>query len=190
MGSASRAAGGHARSRHARHRSPAPRIPRASVARPPCGDRRCGRRSVRTMNVPSDYLPGYEKARAVDPDVASCYIEHTTIGDPEADELTEALADLERQGVPADPPARDGRPEPGGPARAAAGGARLLRRDRGAAGLGRRGRLHPRRSHVPPQLAAGARRDGRRHARRGVLDEHQQSRSSSPAAYAIRACGG
>ncbi len=49
------------------------------------------------MNVPSDYLPGYEKARAVDPDVASCYIEHTTIGDPEADELTEALADLEPQ---------------------------------------------------------------------------------------------
>ena len=47
------------------------------------------------MNMPTDYLPGYDRARAVDPDVASRYIEHTTIGDPEADALIEALADVE-----------------------------------------------------------------------------------------------
>ena len=50
------------------------------------------------MNMPSDYLPGYERARAVDPDVTSRYIEHTTLGDPEADELMEALADLGSEG--------------------------------------------------------------------------------------------
>lgn len=46
------------------------------------------------MNVPSDYEAGYARARAIDPEIASRYLAHTTIGDPAADQLTDALADL------------------------------------------------------------------------------------------------
>ena len=46
-------------------------------------------------NIPRDYLPGYEKARAIDPAVASTYVAHTTIGDPEADALMDHLAEME-----------------------------------------------------------------------------------------------
>ena len=45
-------------------------------------------------NVPVDYRPGYEKARKIDPRVADNYIAHTTIGDPPADALIEALTPL------------------------------------------------------------------------------------------------
>ena len=40
-------------------------------------------------NIPIDYLPGYEKARLIAPEMASNYVVHTLIGDP----LGEALAD-------------------------------------------------------------------------------------------------
>ena len=52
------------------------------------------------MNIPLDYLPGYEKARAVAPEIASKYIEHTLIGDPLAEELADDLSLLspEEQG--------------------------------------------------------------------------------------------
>ncbi len=46
------------------------------------------------MNVPSDYEAGYAKAGAIDPEIASRYLAHTTVGDPAADQLTDALADL------------------------------------------------------------------------------------------------
>ena len=46
-------------------------------------------------NTPTDYLPGYEKARAIDPELAANYIAHTTVGDPEADALMDHLAELE-----------------------------------------------------------------------------------------------
>ena len=47
---------------------------------------------AKVMNIPSDYVEGYESARALDPEMASNYVAHTTIGDPEADELVERLA--------------------------------------------------------------------------------------------------
>lgn len=47
------------------------------------------------MDIPSEYTAGYEKARAIDPELASNYIAHTTIGDPEADEAIEQLSSLE-----------------------------------------------------------------------------------------------
>ena len=46
------------------------------------------------MNIPSDYKPGYEKARALDPDLAEAYVEHTLIGDPLADAAMESLAEF------------------------------------------------------------------------------------------------
>ena len=44
------------------------------------------------MKIPTDYTIGYEKARAVAPDIADKYITHTLIGDPLGEEMA---ADLE-----------------------------------------------------------------------------------------------
>ena len=44
------------------------------------------------MNIPTDYIPGYEAARTMDADLASRYVAHTTIGDPDADALMDVLA--------------------------------------------------------------------------------------------------
>ena len=51
------------------------------------------------MRIPVAYEPGYEKARASNPELADKYIEHTLIGDPEADALVNAIAvaDQEQQ---------------------------------------------------------------------------------------------
>ncbi len=46
------------------------------------------------MKIPTDYTEGYQKARLVDPRLADLYLEHTTVGDPEADALAEELAAL------------------------------------------------------------------------------------------------
>ncbi len=46
------------------------------------------------MFIPSDYRQGYEKARAVAPDIADKYIEHTLIGDPLGEAMVEDLADF------------------------------------------------------------------------------------------------
>ena len=46
------------------------------------------------MKIPSDYVEGYEVARSLDPETASNYLAHTTIGDPEADYVIERLAPL------------------------------------------------------------------------------------------------
>ena len=46
------------------------------------------------MKIPSDYIQGYEAARLRDPETASNYVAHTTIGDPEADYVIERLAPL------------------------------------------------------------------------------------------------
>ena len=46
------------------------------------------------MFVPSDYAVGYEKARMVDAELAARYVEHTTIGDPDADALANDLVHL------------------------------------------------------------------------------------------------
>ena len=48
------------------------------------------------MQIPSDYVDGYEKARALEPEIASNYVAHTMIGDPAADAAIEDLASLDR----------------------------------------------------------------------------------------------
>ena len=48
------------------------------------------------MNIPTAYLPGYEKARLVDSELAENYVAHTTVGDPVMDELLEELQGLEQ----------------------------------------------------------------------------------------------
>ena len=49
------------------------------------------------MQIPVAYQPGYEKARASNPELADKYIEHTLIGDPEADALVNAIADADQE---------------------------------------------------------------------------------------------
>ena len=47
------------------------------------------------MTIPTCYVEGLAKARAVDPEIASKYIAHTTVEDPEADAVVDLLASLE-----------------------------------------------------------------------------------------------
>ena len=47
------------------------------------------------MNIPTDYRPGHERARAVNPELADKYVAHTRIGDPEADDMMEELAGVD-----------------------------------------------------------------------------------------------
>ena len=47
--------------------------------------------------IPSDYIEGYERARALDQEMADKYVAHTMIGDPEADALIAEFASLERE---------------------------------------------------------------------------------------------
>ncbi len=51
------------------------------------------------MNIPSAYRSGYEKARALNPELAAKYIEQTAVGDPDADEVIGALASFDQQEV-------------------------------------------------------------------------------------------
>ena len=44
------------------------------------------------MTMPSDYIPGYRNACAIDAQMASNYIAHTLVGDPAADELVASLS--------------------------------------------------------------------------------------------------
>ena len=47
-------------------------------------------------DMPTDYLPGYEQARAIDPEMASRYVAHTLIGDPLAEAAVDDLAAVDR----------------------------------------------------------------------------------------------
>ena len=49
------------------------------------------------MKMPTDYTIGYEKARAVAPDIADKYIAHTFIGDPLGEAMREDLAEFTPQ---------------------------------------------------------------------------------------------
>ena len=49
------------------------------------------------MQIPSSYQPGYEKALLTDPDLAKTYIQHTLIGDPDADALINGLAGIDEK---------------------------------------------------------------------------------------------
>ena len=46
------------------------------------------------VNIPTDYMAGYENARQAAPEMASNYVAHTLIGDPLAEAMTEDLAEL------------------------------------------------------------------------------------------------
>ena len=46
------------------------------------------------MNVPIDYQPGYEKARAIAPEIASNYVAHTLLGDPVGEAMAQDLTEL------------------------------------------------------------------------------------------------
>ena len=49
------------------------------------------------MRIPVAYEPGYEKARASNPELADKYVEYTLIGDPEADSLVNAIAAADQE---------------------------------------------------------------------------------------------
>ncbi|MYH40932.1 MAG: DUF2236 domain-containing protein [Chloroflexi bacterium] len=51
------------------------------------------------MKIPTDYADGYERARAVNPELADRYLAHTIVGDPEADALMEELSALDPEQV-------------------------------------------------------------------------------------------
>ncbi len=50
-----------------------------------------------TLEVPAAYRPGYARACQVNPELARLYIKHTTVGDPLADALMQALSGLSPQ---------------------------------------------------------------------------------------------
>ena len=52
--------------------------------------------STTLMDVPTDYVAGYERARAIDPALADLYIAHTRVGDPQADAVAAYLDGLPR----------------------------------------------------------------------------------------------
>ena len=54
---------------------------------------------VTGVNIPTDYKPGYEKARLIDEEAADNYIVHTRIGDPVMDAVVEELASLPQSEV-------------------------------------------------------------------------------------------
>ena len=49
------------------------------------------------MQIPADYIDGYEQARLADPMLASRYVEHLYVGDPDADLVVEDLAEAGRE---------------------------------------------------------------------------------------------
>ena len=52
------------------------------------------------MRIPTDYNnPGYERARALDPEMADNYVAHTVVGDPVADTAIAALAGVDARDV-------------------------------------------------------------------------------------------
>ena len=51
-----------------------------------------------TVNdIPTDYLAGYEKARAIDPERAALYVRHTVVGDPLAEAMADDLEALDQE---------------------------------------------------------------------------------------------
>jgi len=54
---------------------------------------------LKPMKIPTAYIPGYEAARAIDPEMADNYVAHTIVGDPVMDALVEELAPLSRNQI-------------------------------------------------------------------------------------------
>lgn len=55
------------------------------------------------MKIPLAYQSGYERARALNPELAAKYIEPTAVGDPQADEVIDALASFDQTQMEAKP---------------------------------------------------------------------------------------
>lgn len=51
------------------------------------------------FKTPTAYVPGYEKARRTDPELADRYLEHTTRGDPLADAAIESMAGMPQERI-------------------------------------------------------------------------------------------
>ena len=51
------------------------------------------------IKIPSAYQAGYEKAAALNPDLAAKYIEYTLVDDPAADAVIDALATFQHREV-------------------------------------------------------------------------------------------
>ena len=49
------------------------------------------------MQIPSDFVVGYEKARLRDPELAARYVSHLYVGDPDADLVVEDMASLSQE---------------------------------------------------------------------------------------------
>ena len=65
----------------------------SSIPKPPNTD---GENStVGNIIVPEMYLPGYERAREINPALAEKYIRHTTMGDPLADQMVADISQLD-----------------------------------------------------------------------------------------------
>ena len=45
-------------------------------------------------NLPSVFVAGYDKAKLLDPELASAYVTHLRVGDPDADAVMTDLARL------------------------------------------------------------------------------------------------
>ena len=52
-----------------------------------------------TTRIPSDYVTGLEKGRAIDPELARTYVEHTLIGDPLGEAAAAELAGFDQEGA-------------------------------------------------------------------------------------------
>lgn len=52
---------------------------------------------LQKSRIPTEYLPGLAKANALDPVLTQKYLDHTLIGDPDADALIASLADFPRE---------------------------------------------------------------------------------------------
>ena len=54
---------------------------------------------IEASTIPTDYRPGYERARLIAPEMADNYVAHTLIGDPVMDAVVEELASLPQDQV-------------------------------------------------------------------------------------------
>ena len=52
---------------------------------------------IDSLAIPTDYRPGYEKARLIAPEIADNYVAHTLIGDPITEAMTADLREIERE---------------------------------------------------------------------------------------------
>ena len=52
---------------------------------------------IDSLTIPTDYRPGYEKARLIAPEIADNYVAHTLISDPITEAMTADLREFERE---------------------------------------------------------------------------------------------